>query len=66
MYQRIFDQLNDFLTQTLLVFTPLNPDAFQGVFIKKLSNQNIVREKRRHRKPDPSRRYRPGQHALFL
>ena len=47
MYQRIFDQLNDFLTQTLLVFTPLNPDAFQGVFIKKLSNQNIVREKRR-------------------
>ena len=47
MYQRIFDQLNDFLTHTLLVFTPLNPDAFQGVFIKKLSNQNIVREKRR-------------------
>lgn len=47
MYKKIMDQLNHFLTETLLIPTPLNPDAFQGVFVKKLSNQNIVREKRR-------------------
>ncbi len=26
---------------------PLKPDAFQGVFVKKLSNQNIIKDKRR-------------------
>lgn len=47
MYRRIVDELNHFLNYIKVPASPLNPDAFQGVFIKKLSNQNIIKDKRR-------------------
>ena len=47
MYHQIINELNRFLNSLNVPATPLNPDAFQGVFIKKLSNQNIVKDKRR-------------------
>lgn len=47
MYRQIIDELNRFLNSINVPKTPLNPDAFQGVFIKKLSNQNIIKDKRR-------------------
>ncbi|WP_418953626.1 hypothetical protein, partial [Streptococcus sp.] len=43
----IIDLLNNFLNYIHIPDTPLNPDVFQGVFVKKLSNQNIIKEKRR-------------------
>ena len=47
MYRHIVDELNRFLNFINVPETPLNPDAFQGVFVKKLSNQNIIKDKRR-------------------
>jgi hypothetical protein len=47
MYRQIIDELNRFLKFINVSGTPLNPDAFQGVFVKKLSNQNIIKDKRR-------------------
>lgn len=47
MYTQIINILNQFLNYIHIPNTPLNPDAFQGVFIKKLSNQNILKDKRR-------------------
>lgn len=47
MYNKIIKELNQFLNFINIPATPLNPDAFQGIFIKKLSNQNIVRDKRK-------------------
>lgn len=47
MYRQIIDELNHFLNFINIPGTPLNPDAFQGVFVKKLSNQNIIKDKRR-------------------
>lgn len=47
MYRSIIDELNYFLNSLNIPDTPLNPDAFQGVLVKKLSNQNIIKEKRR-------------------
>lgn len=49
MYTQIIDELNRFLNFIKIPGLPLNPDAFQGVFVKKLSNQNIIKEKRRIR-----------------
>lgn len=47
MYNQIINVLNQFLNYIHIPGTPLNPDAFQGVFVKKLSNQNIIKDKRR-------------------
>lgn len=47
MYQQIINEINRFLNYINLPGSPINPDAFQGVFVKKLSNQNIIKEKRR-------------------
>lgn len=47
MYQRVIDELNNFLAQINIPANSINPDVFQGVFVKKLSNQNIIRDKRR-------------------
>lgn len=47
MYRQIIDELNFFLNSINVPGAPLNPDAFQGVFVKKLSNQNIIKDKRR-------------------
>lgn len=47
MYRQIIKELNHFLNSIIVPGTPLNPDAFQGVFVKKLSNQNIIKDKRR-------------------
>lgn len=47
MYQRIINELNKFLNNINVLATPINPDVFQSVFIKKLSNQNITKDKRR-------------------
>lgn len=48
MYKQIINILNQFLNYIHIPDTPLNPDAFQGVFVKKLSNQNIIKEKRKN------------------
>lgn len=47
MYQQIINEINRFLNHINLPGSPINPNAFQGVFVKKLSNQNIIKEKRR-------------------
>lgn len=47
MYRQIIDEINRFLNSINVPAAPLNPDAFQGVFVKKLSNQNIIKDKRR-------------------
>lgn len=47
MYLRIIDELNQFLNFINIPNFPLNPNAFQGVLVKKLSNQNIIKDKRR-------------------
>ena len=47
MYRQIIDELNRFLNSINIPGTPLNPEAFQGIFVKKLSNQNIIKDKRR-------------------
>lgn len=47
MYGQIINELNRFLNFISIPGTPINPDAFQGVFVKKLSNQNIIKDKRR-------------------
>ncbi len=47
MYQQIINELNRFLNTLNIPATPINPNAFQGVFVKKLSNQNIIKDKRR-------------------
>ena len=47
MYRQIIDELNQFLNFINVPGIPLNPDAFHGVFVKKLSNQNIIKDKRR-------------------
>lgn len=47
MYRQIIDTLNQFLNYIHIPDTSLNPDAFQGILVKKLSNQNIIKDKRR-------------------
>lgn len=47
MYGQIIDELNRFLNFINIPGIPINPNAFQGVFVKKLSNQNIIKDKRR-------------------
>lgn len=47
MYGQIINELNRFLNFINIPGTPINPDAFQGVFVKRLSNQNIIKDKRR-------------------
>lgn len=47
MYRQIIDELNQFLNSINVPGIPINPNAFQGVFVKKLSNQNIIKDKRR-------------------
>lgn len=47
MYRQIINELNRFLNFINIPGIPLNPDAFQGVLVKKLSNQNIIKDKRR-------------------
>lgn len=54
MYKQIIDVLNQFLNYIHIPGTPLNPDVFQGVFVKKLSNQNIIKDKRRINAGDTS------------
>ncbi len=54
MYNQIINILNQFLNYIHIPNTPLNPDAFQGVFVKKLSNQNIIKDKRRIKYGDTS------------
>lgn len=49
MYLHIIAELNSFLNCINIPNSPLNPNAFQGVFVKKLSNQNIIKDKRRIR-----------------
>lgn len=47
MYLHIIDELNQFLNSINIPGSPLNPNAFQEILVKKLSNQNIIKEKRR-------------------
>lgn len=47
MYALIINELNNFLRSLKISNNPINPDEFQAVFVKKLSNQNIIKEKRR-------------------
>jgi len=47
MYAQIINELNNFLRSLNINDNPINPDEFQAVFVKKLSNQNIIKEKRR-------------------
>ena len=47
MYLHIIDELNRFLNFINILGVPLNPNAFQGILVKKLSNQNIIKDKRR-------------------
>lgn len=47
MYRQIIDEINRFLNFINVPGIPLNQDAFQGVFVKKFSNQNIIKDKRR-------------------
>ncbi len=54
MYNQIINVLNQFLNYIHIPDTPLNQDAFQGVFVKKLSNQNIIKDKRRIKYGDTS------------
>ena len=54
MYNQIINILNQFLNYIHIPDTPLNPDAFQGVFVKKLSNQNIIKDKRKIKYGDTS------------
>ena len=54
MYRQIIDTLNQFLNYIHIPGTPLNPDAFQGILVKKLSNQNIIKDKRRINAGDTS------------
>lgn len=47
MYRQIINELNRFLNHINIPGAPLNPDVFQAVLVKKLSNQNIIKDKRR-------------------
>lgn len=47
MYAQIINELNNYLRSLNISDNPINPDEFQAVFVKKLSNQNIIKEKRR-------------------
>lgn len=47
MYLQIINEINSFLDKIFVSSNIINPDEFQGVFVKKLSNQNIIKEKRR-------------------
>ena len=46
MYRQIIDVLNHFLNSINVLGTPLNPDAFQGIFVKnfptKISSRTSV------------------------
>ena len=70
MYKLIIDLLNNFLNYIHIPGTPLNPDVFQGVFVKKLSNQNIIKEKRRisatKSQPDTYRCHRRTSEIIFF
>ena len=47
MYTQIINEINNYLRYLNISYNPINPDEFQAVFVKKLSNQNIIKEKRR-------------------
>jgi len=47
MYAQIINELNNHLRSLNISDSPITPDEFQAVFVKKLSNQNIIKEKRR-------------------
>ncbi|WP_143319693.1 HNH endonuclease [Clostridium sp. HBUAS56010] len=47
MYAQIIDELNNYLRSLNISDNPVNPDEFQAIFVKKLSNQNIIKDKRR-------------------
>ena len=47
MYQKIINELNQFLNFLNVPGIPVNPAVFQSVFVKKLSNQNIIKDKRK-------------------
>lgn len=47
MYKKIIDELNQFLNFINVPTAFLDPEAFEGVLVKKLSNQNIIKDKRR-------------------
>lgn len=47
MYKKIIDEITTFLTLIHIDSSAINPAEFQGVFVKKLSNQNIIKAKRR-------------------
>ena len=40
MYKLIIDLLNNFLNYIHIPDTPLNPDVFQGVFVKKRNEES--------------------------
>jgi len=46
MYVKIIDEIKHFLSLIEIDAAVINADEFQGVFVKKLSNQNIIKEKR--------------------
>lgn len=47
MYAQIINELNNYLRYLNVSYNSINPDEFQAVFVKKLSNQNIIKEKRK-------------------
>lgn len=47
MYRKIIQELNSYLNFIKIPGNPIKADAFQAVLIKKLSNQNIIKEKRK-------------------
>lgn len=47
MYTKIIDLLNSYLASLEIPTNTLNPAEFQGILVKKLSNQNIIKDKRR-------------------
>ena len=66
MYRQIINELNRFLNSINIPGTPLNPDAFQGVFVKKLSNQNIIKDKRRINAGDTTSTVNQTKHVILL
>ena len=50
MYKLIIDLLNNFLNYIHIPGTPLNPDVFQGVFVKKLSNHEYYKRETKNQR----------------
>jgi predicted restriction endonuclease len=47
MYAQIINELNNYLRSLIINNNLINRDEFQAVFVKKLSNPNIIKDKRR-------------------